>query len=100
MSTTWGRFWAAQPAKEVRVAARDLPPSDEPVYVFLIHGHIQAAQAQPAGASPPTAKWQVVVATAIAPYQERFELSNWKDPDGFSWYYSVRGSSPITFARQ
>jgi hypothetical protein len=100
MGTTWGRFWAAQPAKELRVAARDLPPSDQPVYVFLIHGDIQAAEAEPAGATPPTARWQVVVDTTVTPYPELFELSNRKDPDGFSWYYSLRGSSPIAFARQ
>jgi hypothetical protein len=68
--------------------------------VFLIHGDIQAAEAEPAGATPPTARWQVVVDTTVTPYPELFELSNRKDPDGFSWYYSLRGSSPIAFARQ
>jgi hypothetical protein len=100
MATTWGRFWVAQPANELHVAARDLPPSSLPVYVFLIHGDIQPAEAVPSGATPPTAKWQVIVDTAITPYRELFELSNWKDPGEFSWYYSLRGSSPITFARQ
>jgi hypothetical protein len=99
MATTWGRFWAALPASGLRVSALDLPPSDLPVYVFLIHGDIQAAEAEPAGAAPPTAKWQVVVDTAMTPYRELVELSNWKDPGGFSWFYSLRGSPPITFAR-
>jgi hypothetical protein len=99
-ATTWGRFWAANPANGVRLSPRDMPPADLPVYMFLIHGDIQAEAGEPSGAAPPIVEWQVVVDEAIVPYTERMELTDSKGLSRLSWFYSIPGSPPTVFARQ